>query len=459
MKRFTVRPRLFHTADGVIGHPEADTTEWVLLGRLSEAGPVTRVRFDVRNPHVVAVFGKRGVGKSYTLGSILEGLCTVKGDSSISCVSQDRAALLFDTLGIFQWMDVPLEEDAQQEIVREQYAVRRGWDLESEELRVRVWLPRGTASEAARTACNEFSVNCSDFTASDWGYLLNLDIYQDRMGQLLNDAYVKVVLEGWQEGPRHHPPELDYTVDDLIACVKSDGELLANYASETQRAVVQQLTVFKRNPLFHEEGTRLNDLLRPGQLSILVMNRMSEELRLVVTSALIRRIIAERIQASETEKHLQILSNLDEQERLRLQEIAESAVPPSWVVIDEAQNILPSERRTSATDVLVRFVREGRNYGLSFMVATQQPSAVDQRILAQVDTIIAHKLTVQTDIDYVRRNLKSSLPAEVKYANAVLSFDEVMRSLDVGQAFVSDTETPRGFVLEIRPRVSVHGGF
>jgi hypothetical protein len=112
-----------------------------------------------------------------------------------------------------------------------------------------------------------------------------------------------------------------------------------------------------------------------------------------------------------------------------------------------------------ATDVLVKLVREGRNFGLSFMFTTQQPSAIDQRILAQVDTIIAHKLTVQTDIDYVKRNLKSNLPDEVRYANATLSFDKLVRALDVGQAVVSNTETERAFILDVRPRVSVHGGF
>jgi hypothetical protein len=76
-----------------------------------------------------------------------------------------------------------------------------------------------------------------------------------------------------------------------------------------------------------------------------------------------------------------------------------------------------------------------------------------------VDTLIAHRLTVQTDIDYVRRNLKSNLPDEVVYANSKLSFDELMRSLDVGQALVSNTEADRAFILDIRPRVSVHGGF
>jgi DNA helicase HerA-like ATPase len=135
------------------------------------------------------------------------------------------------------------------------------------------------------------------------------------------------------------------------------------------------------------------------------------------------------------------------------------AVPPTWVAIDEAQNILPSERATSATDVIVKFVREGRNYGLSFVVATQQPTSIDPRILAQVDTLIAHKLTVQGDIDYVKRNMKSNIPDEVKYADTALDLDGILRGLDIGQALVSNTETDRAFLLDIRPRVSVHGGF
>ena len=107
-----------------------------------------------------------------------------------------------------------------------------------------------------------------------------------------------------------------------------------------------------------------------------------------------------------------------------MEEVLATAAPPTWVAIDEAQNILPSERRTSATDVIVKYVREGRNYGLSFVVATQQPTAIDPRILAQVDTLLVHKLTVQGDIDYIRKNIKSNLPEEVKYGNSTLGFDE-----------------------------------
>ena len=458
MKKFTVKPRL-SASHQIVGTADGKSESWVYLGRLAEAGPLTPIKYDLAHAHVMAVFGKRGSGKSYTLGSFLEGLCTGQAETSIGHNPRDWGVLLFDTLGIFQWVGIPVKEDAAQEVVRQQFSVRRGWDVKTETLDVQVWIPQGTRTDSTPTTHNEFVVRTSDFSAADWGYLLGLDIYQDRMGQLLNDAYVKVTIEGWQDGARRRPPIEAYSLDDLLTCIKQDVELQASYQSETRRAVLQQLTAFKRNPLFQDQGTALHDFLQPGKLSVVVMNRMSDELRLVVITALIRRIIAARIEASEDEKHLKIRPDLTGEKRRQIEARLAASIPPSWVVIDEAQNALPSERRTTATDMLIKFVREGRNYGLSFMVATQQPTAIDQRILSQVDTLIAHRLTVQTDIDYVRRNLKSNMPEEVVYANNKLSFDELMRSLDVGQALLSNSEADRSFVLDIRPRVSVHGGF
>jgi hypothetical protein len=216
---------------------------------------------------------------------------------------------------------------------------------------------------------------------------------------------------------------------------------------------------YRRNPLFEDQGTSLQELLKPGRMSVVVMNKMSDELRLIVVSALMRRLIASRVQASEADKHLKIIETLSLEQREALEEVRANAAPPTWVAIDEAQNILPSERKTSATNVIVKYVREGRNYGLSFVVATQQPTAIDPRILAQVDTLLVHKLTVQSDIDYIRRNIKSNLPEEVKHGNSTLGFDQLIRSLDVGQALVSNTEADRAFIMDVRPRVSAHGGF
>ncbi len=432
---------------------------WVYLGRLAEAGPLTDVRFDTGMAHVIGLFGKRGSGKSYTLGTLLEGLCTQETDTTISANPRTRAVLLFDTLGIFQWVNIALSEQSKKETIQNQFAARRGWSIKSEPLDVAIWIPKGSASDNTPSTHKEFTIRCSDFAAEDWGYLLGLNIYQDRMGQLLNDAFIKVTTEGWHDGTNFHKGTESYSLSALIKCVEADCDLTTTYATETRRALRQQLCTYERNPIFADDGTSLQDLLQPGRMSVIVMNKMSDELRLIVVAAFLRRLIASRIRASETEKHLKLLDNLSPAEQAKLKASLKEAVPPTWVAIDEAQNTLPSERATSATDVIVKYVREGRNYGLSFVVATQQPTSIDPRILAQVDTLIAHKLTVQGDLDYVKRNMKSNMPDEVKYANVVLSLDEILRGLDIGQALISNTETDRAFMLDIRPRVSVHGGF
>ena len=458
MKRFSVKPRIFQGRETVVGAAEGVSSENVFLGRLAEAGQVTLIRLDLTAEHVIAIFGKRGSGKSYALGSILEGLCVKNCESSISKVSGRRGALLFDTLGIFQWMDIPLSADSAQDIIKKQLAIHRGWNIRPELLNVDIWVPQDNQYGLSFRG-KSFTVNTSDFSAADWGYLFGLDIFQDRMGQLLNDAYIKVVWEGWRDSNKSYQPKKSYSLEDLINCIKHDRELQEAYQAETRRAVTQQLSTYKRNLLFQEEGTKLSELLQPRQLSVLEMSKMSDELRFVVLTALLRKVIDARIEASQAEKTLRIVPDLAPQEKARLEEKLATSVPPSWIVLDEAQNVLPSERRTAASEVLVKLVREGRNYGLSFMFSTQQPSAVDPRILAQVDTMIVHKVTVQTDIDHIRRNLKSSFPTEVKYGNNVLPFEGLLRSLDVGQAVVSNTETERCFIIDIRPRVSVHGGF
>ena len=239
MKKFTVKPRLLTRKQVTVGAPDGRATSWLYLGRLAETGVLTDVRFDADRPHVIAIFGKRGSGKSYTMGSMLESLCTRRAESSISCIGRDRAVLLFDTLGIFQWTDLSLSDAADGPVIQQQRAIWRGWNLEPEQLDVQVWIPKGTRSDTTPSTHQEFAVRTADFNAADWGYLLDLDIYQDRMGQLLNDAYLKVTVEGWQGEGGHRIAEGAYSVEDLITCIKLDAELQDSYQKETRRAALQ----------------------------------------------------------------------------------------------------------------------------------------------------------------------------------------------------------------------------
>ena len=459
MKQFTVRPSLASQGKVRIGGREQDD-DWVLLGRLSEIGRRTNVLQDIADQHVVAIVGKRGTGKSYTLGTILEGLCTQGEVTSISQATRKPATLLFDTLGIFQWADIPLTEESSQPIIQEQFSHQSSWGLGSIPLNVLIWQPAGDGPKQSNPRHRTFAIRPSDLDASDWGYLLNLDILQDRMGQLLNEAFHKVTLEGWSSPGKAYSPNDDYSLEDLIKCVEDDDEIQSHYANETKRAVIQQLSVYARNPLFSTSGTDISELLKPGVMSVLALNRLDDSLRLVLIISIIRRIMRARIISSEMEKDLLIRGDsLSAEEKQSIEAALRDAIPPCWIAADEAQNFLPSERKTNSTDTLVRLVREGRNYGISFLITTQQPTAIDPRIMSQVDTLIAHKLTVQSDIDYIRRNLKSIQPTEVAYGRDKFEFDDLVRALEVGQAIVSSADAERTIIVEIRPRISVHGGF
>ena len=85
MKRFGLYPELPTFEDSLLcGSENGEPKEWILIGKLSEYGKQYPVHFDITKEKVIAIFGKRGQGKSYTLGSFIEGLCTSEKETQIS---------------------------------------------------------------------------------------------------------------------------------------------------------------------------------------------------------------------------------------------------------------------------------------------------------------------------------------------------------------------------------------
>lgn len=463
MKRYGLFPEM--TAQGdwcVCGSDTGEASEWLYLGKLAEYGRRYGVKLDVTREKVIAIVGKRGQGKSYTLGSVIEGLCASERKSPISEITKQRGLLLFDTLNIFQWMNVPVlsAEDQSLEMGR-QAAVLRSWELPSVPLDTDVWIPAGYRYRLSSPAFKDLYLNVQDFSLDEWSSLLDLDVVRDIKGQFFTETFQKVVYLGWTdlEG-NYHPPDQGYTIADLVNCIQNDEDCaLSIYRPDTRRAVLQQLRAYERHPMFAGTGTPLRQLITPGHASVVLLSNLPEDLRGVLVSVIVRRLLKERAEASETAKDLLINPNLTDEERKQKENLVASSVPKVWVVIDEAQNLVPSKGHTSATSSLIKLVKEGRNFGLSFVVTTQQPRSLDHNILSQVETFIVHKLVSQNDIDYILDNLKSPLPTEIKDDNESLSMVQLIRDVGVGQAVVSDTNTRRCFVLDVRPRVSAHGGF
>ena len=79
--------------------------------------------------------------------------------------------------------------------------------------------------------------------------------------------------------------------------------------------------------------------------------------------------------------------------------------PEGWVLIDEAHNYCPTTGISSSKEWLIKFVKEGRSYGLGLVGTTQQPSALDGDLTSQVNVLICHSLAFAQDIQAARDRL------------------------------------------------------
>jgi DNA segregation ATPase FtsK/SpoIIIE-like protein len=169
-----------------------------------------------------------------------------------------------------------------------------------------------------------------------------------------------------------------------------------------------------------------------------------------------------RSEVAFAEKRLALDPELTNEERQELEAAISGGVPRTVVALDEAQNFLAPGSSSPVREVFVRLVKEGRNLGLSAVLATQQPSAIDQRILSQVETFISHQLVTDADIRAIRDNLKSGLPDSVEFGRQEMDMSSLLRTLGAGQCLISsadmNTQVRRSLIMSVRPRATVHGG-
>jgi len=450
---FEVRPYLPSGEEDFCFGGERKGNDLLYMGRVAEQKDYDRaVYFDISGARVVAILGKRGSGKSYTLGALAESISSNSGQ--ISSLQQKHAVLLLDTLNIFWTMIYEPSTKMLHESIRNQLDGLEKWDLKPEKLsNVEVYIPAGFRTRSTPSVAKEFYISVAEISPSDWSFLLRIDLFRDPMGQLLNLAYEKVTLDGWQEGGKKTSPKKVYSVDDLIQCILKDDELTSKrfgFHVNVRRALASKLRSIRAYDMFASEGTEISLMVRPGITSILLLADLPTDLRCVVASVLFRKVLEFRREYSLTRKR-EIVGDLPAK-------LAES-IGSVWVMIDEAQNIVPAEEYAISTPSLVELVRVGRNFGISVAITTQQPSAIDQRLMAQVDTLIAHKLTVRSDIDKIVSNEKTSPPQSIRYSTRDLDLQDVLRTLPIGYAIVSNDASPRDFIVQFRERVTVHGGF
>ncbi len=455
MKTFDIEP---HVAGEVrLGSDKGENVIWV--GRVAERGNGERIWFDGSDNFVAMEVGKRGSGKSFGMGAILEGFAT-HAESRVAHHTTPRAVLLLDPLDIHWTALEAIKPNGPAGLAKQVEEFSKWKDLEPEPVRVSVFVPAGYEWDIDHPGFRPYQLPVSALDAADWAFLLDCDLMTEPRGRLVDEVYRKVTELGWQNPKRSVPAKAQYDILDLIACAESDADITAFYHTETIRSVVQPLRAFQRMPLFHSVGTPLTDLTREGTLSILCLGRLPASIRTVLTTVIVRKLRAGRMYASQIRRRLAVGRDSEAQRQILQASLATHA-PRTILAIDEAQILLPPRENSSTRKELDAFVLEGRNYGLSLWMATQRPKgAVSPAAASQIDTFIVHRLSVQEDIDAVCGLLQSAMPSKVRLNGRAIQMPEMIRSLDTGQALFSSATTTasRAIVGTIRPRLVAHGG-
>ncbi|MFB6200146.1 MAG: ATP-binding protein [Candidatus Nanohaloarchaea archaeon] len=374
------------------------------------------VYFDLNEPHMITICGKRGYGKSYTLGVFAEELMSLKHN-----LRKNMATVIIDAMGAYWSLQ---EQNKNGELLDE-------WGLNPEGFPVTVYYPNGLEDKYGEHPDyfhKGFKLYPSELSVSDWLFLLDIKETQAQAGALGN------IIENAEEQYGKF-----YGLDDLLDQLEK-SEVNEN----VQEALNRKLKKAQSWGIFSEEGNEIEDIVKGEEFVVLDLSGAGElpwNVRTTLTAILSRKLYSKRAFARSEEEIAKVRDKS-----------FDASFPLVWLFIDEAHLFAPSGGKTSATDPLIEWVRQGRRPGLSIVLATQQPGSLDHRILSQCDTLIIHRLTAGKDSDAVGEKI-----SEIHDSNSIRHY---MKNLpeEPGYSIIMNDKTEEIVPVKIRPRKSWHGG-
>ena len=376
-----------------------------------------QVYFDVNEPHMVLICGKRGYGKSYTMGVIAEGLLSLPQEARNSI-----AIVMIDAMGVFWTIQQPSSSNFQD---------FSGWELEPRGFPVTVYYPQGLADKYrpyGQFFHEGFQLYPSELELTDWLYMLDIGESQAQAALLAQVLKKVKALRGKY-----------YALEDILEAI-GESDAADNITTALERKIDKAISW----GIFSDQGQRLEDVFKSGSSLIFDLSGAGElpwNVRTLLTALLCRKMYSKRAFVRTNEEIARIYG-----EEITL------SFPLVWLFIDEAHLFAPTEKATPATEPLLEWVRQGRRPGLSLVMATQQPGALDRRILSQCDTLIIQRITAGQDSLAVGSRI-----SEVYGAKSITEYMKVLPR-EPGYAIVLNDLTEEVLPVRIRPRQSWDGG-
>ena len=384
-----------------------------------------KVYLDVSKSHVVFIVGKRGSGKSYSMGVIAEGIYDLPDE-----IKKNLAVVMLDTMGIYWTMKYP--NNKEKKLLDE-------WELESKGINVQIFTPIGFYEEYKEKGIPTdfpFSIRTSEISAEEWCMLFDVSITQS-IGIL-----IERIINNLKE------EKSDYDIKEIVKAVEADDRSEKNIKD----AVENRFLVAEKWGLFSKEGTLIEDLVIPGQITILDVSAYTttagaENLRGLVIGLVAQKLFVQRMVSRRAEEEASIAEEIHFFE----EEGEEKKEPIVWLIIDEAHEFLPNKGKTPATAPLITVLREGRQPGISLVLASQQPGKIHTDVITQSDIVIAHRITANIDVQSLGGLMQSYMREGLDKQLNLLPPEE-------GAAIVFDDLNEKLYPIRVRPRYTWHGG-
>ena len=382
------------------------------------------IYMDVARSHVILIAGKRGSGKSYTIGTIAEALADLGREES-----GNISPLIFDTMGIFWTMKYKNKKDS---------GLLAEWGLEEKNIPMNVFAPFGYYQEYRDKGVDvdrEFAIKLSELDSSDWVGLFELK-FTDPIAVLIESVISELKNKKKSFGFKD--------IQDMVGRAENVSQEVKNSVS----ALFDAADTWK---IFDEEkGTSIRDLIKAGETTVIDLSMYASlgafNVRALIIGIVSKKLFNERMAARKEEEIIAVQHGAD----YARYEIKRD-MPLVWIFIDEAHEFLPNEGTTPATNALVQLLREGRQPGISIVLATQQPGKIHTDAITQSDIVISHRVTAKLDTQALNDITQSYL-----YESISSKLNNLPRLN--GSAIILDDNSERIYSMRVRPRFTWHGG-
>ncbi len=424
--------------DIIIGRSEKDRKElgskgaiylgkhYVKMGQMTSLS--NKIYLDVTTSHVVFICGKRGGGKSYTMGVIAEGFSMLEPD-----IKENLSIILLDTMGVYWPSKYPNYADE---------LLLKEWGLEAKGINVTIFTPYKYYEEYKKSGIPTdvpFSIDAAEVDPDDWCSAFRQDKYS-AAGVLIFNTITELKKKG------------KYTIAQIIEAIQNDKEA----EQEVKNSVVSMFKMAEGWGVFSDKPTPLRELAKGGQISVLDVSCYATmpggwDVKSLVVGIVGQRLFIDRMLYRKGEEQKQLNVALDYFSRA--ESTGKKEMPLVWLVIDEAHEFLPKEEKdaNAATKPMIEIMREGRQPGISLILATQQPGKIHTDVMTQSDTVISHRITARMDVEALGLLTQSYMKEGL-----VRAIDDLPRVK--GSAVLFDDTNERLYAMKVRPRISWHGG-